>query len=91
MSSPPPLSSTIDLALTLFPWAPFERSRGALELHTQMDLRGNIPVLVIDHGRSYDTDIPDVLVPEPGAIYVIDRGFLDLVRLYRLAQARGPG
>lgn len=81
-------SSTIDLALSLFPWAPFERSRGALKLHTQMDLRGNIPVLIhIDHGRSYDTDILDVLVPEPGAIYVMDRGFLDLVRLYRLAQA----
>jgi hypothetical protein len=81
-------SSTIDLALSLFPWAPFERSRGAVKLHTQMDLRGNIPVLVhIDHGRSYDTDILDVLVPEPGAIYVMDRGFLDLVRLYRLTQA----
>jgi hypothetical protein len=81
-------SSTIDLALSLFPWAPFERSRGALKLHTQMDLRGNIPVLVhIDHGRSYDTDILDVLVPEPGAIYVMDRGFLDLARLYRLTQS----
>lgn len=81
-------SSTIDLALSLFPWAPFERSRGALKLHTQMDLRGNIPVLIhIDHGRSYDTDILDVLVPEPGAIYVMDRGFLDLARLYRLTQA----
>ena len=81
-------SSTIDLALSLFPWAPFERSRGALKLHTQMDLRGNIPVLVhIDHGRSYDTDILDVMVPEPGAIYVMDRGFLDLARLYRLSQA----
>ena len=81
-------SSTIDLALSLFPWAPFERSRGALKLHTQMDLRGNIPVFIhIDHGRSYDTDILDVLVPEPGAIYVMDRGFLDLARLYRLTQA----
>jgi hypothetical protein len=81
-------TSTVDLALSLFPWAPFERSRGALKLHTQMDLRGNIPVLVhIDHGRSYDTDILDVLVPEPGAIYVMDRGFLDLARLHRLTQA----
>jgi transposase len=81
-------TSTIDLALSLFPWAPFERSRGALKLHTQMDLRGNIPVFVhVDHGRSYDTDILDVLVPEPGAIYVMDRGYLDFARLNRLTQA----
>jgi IS4 transposase len=81
-------SSTIDLALSLFPWAPFERSRGAVKLHTQIDLRGNIPVLVhIDHGRSYDTDILDVLVPEPGAIYVMDRGYIDFARLNRLTQA----
>jgi hypothetical protein len=81
-------TSTIDLALTLFPWAPFERSRGALKLHTQIDLRGNIPVFIhIDHGRSYDTDILDVLVPEPGAIYVMDRGYLDFERLHRLTQA----
>ena len=81
-------SSTIDLALSLFPWAPFERSRGAIKLHTQMDLRGNIPVLVhIDHGRSYDTDILDVLVPEPGAIYVMDRGYIDFARLDRLTRA----
>jgi len=81
-------TSTIDLCLSLFPWAPFERSRGALKLHTQLDLRGNIPVLVhIDHGRSYDTDILDHLVPEPGAVYVMDRGYLDLARLFGLAQA----
>ena len=81
-------SSTIDLALSLFPWAPFERSRGAIKLHTQMDLRGSIPVRVhIDHGRSYDTDILDVLVPEPGAIYVMDRGYVDFARLNRLTQA----
>jgi hypothetical protein len=53
-----------------------------------MDLRGNIPVLIhIDHGRTYDTDILDVLVPEPGAIYVMDRGYLDFARLHRLTQA----
>jgi hypothetical protein len=81
-------TTTIDLCLSLFPWAPFERSRGALKLHTQIDLRGNIPVLIhIDHGRSYDTDILDVLVPEAGAIYVMDRGFLDLARLQRLDAA----
>jgi hypothetical protein len=81
-------TSTIDLALSLFPWAPFERSRGALKLHTQMDLRGNIPVFVhIDHGRTYDTDILDVLIPEPGALYVMDRGYLDFARLHRLTRA----
>ena len=81
-------TTTIDLALSLFPWAPFERSRGGIKLHTQMDLRGNIPVLIhIDHGRTYDTDILDVLVPEPGAIYVMDRGYLDFARLHRLTQA----
>ena len=81
-------TSTIDLCLSLFPWAPFERSRGALKLHTQLDLRGNIPVLVhIDHGRSYDTDILDVMIPEPGAFYVMDRGYLDFTRLHRLTEA----
>jgi len=81
-------TSTIDLCLRLFPWAPFERSRGALKLHTQLDLRGNIPVLIhIDHGRSYDTDILDVMLPEPGAIYVMDRGYVDFPRLYRLTEA----
>ena len=81
-------TSTIDLCLSLFPWAPFERSRGAVKLHTQIDLRGNIPVLVhIDHGRSYDTDILDVMMPEPGAVYVMDRGYLDFPRLHRLSEA----
>lgn len=81
-------TSTVDLCLSLFPWAPFEHSRGAIKLHTQIDLRGNIPVLVhIDHGRSYDTDILDVMMPEPGAIYVMDRGYLDYARLHRLTEA----
>lgn len=81
-------TTTIDLALSLFPWAPFERSRGALKLHTQMDLRGSIPTFIhIDHGRSYDTDILDALIPEAGAIYVMDRGYLDFERLNRLTQA----
>ncbi len=81
-------TTTIDLCLSLFPWAPFERSRGAVKLHTQLALQGNIPVLIhIDHGRSYDTDILDVMIPEPGAIYVMDRGYLDFVRLHRLRQS----
>jgi hypothetical protein len=78
-------TTTIDLCLSLFPWAKFHHNKAAVKLHTMIDLRGNIPVVVhIDDGRSYDTDILDVMIPEPGAIYVMDRGFVDLVRLYRL-------
>ena len=78
-------TTTIDLCLSLFPWARFHHNKGAVKLHTMIDLRGNIPVVVhIDDGKSYDTDILDVMIPEPGAIYVMDRGFFDLVRLYRL-------
>jgi len=78
-------TTTIDLCLSLFPWARFHHNKGAVKLHTMIDLRGNIPVVVhIDDGKSYDTDILDVMIPEPGAIYVMDRGFFDLIRLYRL-------
>jgi hypothetical protein len=78
-------TTTIDLCLSLFPWARFQHAKGAVKLHTMLDLRGNIPAVVhIDDGKSYDTDILDVMIPEPGAIYVMDRGFLDLIRLYRL-------
>ena len=81
-------TTTIDLCLSLFPWARFRHAEGAVKLHTMIDLRGNIPVVVhIDDGKSYDTDILDALIPEPGAIYVMDRGFFDLVRLYRLSTA----
>jgi hypothetical protein len=81
-------TTTIDLCLSLFPWARFHHNKGAVKLHTMLDLRGNIPVVVhIDDGKSYDTDILDVIVPEPGAIYVMDRGYLDFTRLHRLAAA----
>jgi hypothetical protein len=81
-------TTTIDLCLSLFPWAPFQATKAALKLHTMMDLRGNIPLLVhIDDGKSYDSDILDVLTPDPGAVYIMDRGYLDLVRLHRLTQA----
>jgi len=69
-------------------WAHFTRTKAAVKLHTAMDLRGSIPTVVhIDDGKSYDTDILDVLIPEAGAFYVMDRGFFDLQRLHRLAQA----
>lgn len=81
-------TTTIDLCLSLFPWARFHHAKGAVKLHSMIDLRGNIPVVVhIDDGKSYDTDILDVMIPEPGAVYVMDRGFFDLVRLYRLNTA----
>lgn len=81
-------TTTIDLCLSLFPWARFHHHKGAVKLHTMIDLRGNIPVVVhIDDGKSYDTDLLDVITPEPGAVYVMDRGFFDLVRLYRLTAA----
>ena len=81
-------TTTIDLCLSLFPWARFQRRKGAVKLHTMIDLRGNIPVVVhIDDGKSFDTDLLDVLVPEPGAVYVMDRAFVDLIRLYRLTAA----
>jgi hypothetical protein len=81
-------TTTIDLCLSLFPWARFHHAKGAVKLHSMIDLRGNIPVVIhIDDGKSYDTDILDVMIPEPGAVYVMDRGFFDLVRLYRLSTA----
>lgn len=81
-------TTTIDLCLALFPWARFQRRKGAVKMHTMMDLRGNIPVFVhIDDGKSYDTDILDVLIPQAGAVYVMDRGYLDFARLHRLTSA----
>ena len=81
-------STTIDLCLTLFPWAPFMRSKAAVKLHTLLDLRGNIPSFIhISHGRWNDMRALDELIPEPGALYVMDRGYLDFARLYRLTQA----
>ena len=78
-------STTIDLCLTLFPWAHFRRRKGAIKLHTLIDLRGNIPCFVrITHGETHDVTALDTLPIEPGAFYVIDRGYLDFGRLYRL-------
>lgn len=80
-------SSTIDLCLSLFPWARFRKSKGAVKLHTLMDLRGNIPVFIqITEGKVHDVKVLDELVPEAGSIYVMDRGYLDFARLYRLHQ-----
>jgi transposase len=77
-------STTIDLCLSLFPWARFRRRKGAVKLHTLLDLRGNIPTFVrITHGKISDVTVLDHLPIEPGAFYVMDRGYVDFRRLYR--------
>lgn len=81
-------ATTIDLCLSLFPWAPFMSSKAALKLHTLLDLRGNIPAFIhISDGKFHEVNILDELLPEAGAFYVMDRGFLDYARLYRFHQA----
>lgn len=80
-------STTVDLCLSLFPWAKFRRRKGAVKLHTLLDLRGNIPCFVhISHGKMHDVTVLDLLPIEPGALYVMDRGYVDFRRLYRLTQ-----
>ncbi len=81
-------STTIDLCLSLFPWAPFRRRKGAVKLHTLLDLRGSIPCFVhISHGKIHDVNALDYLPLEPGAFYVMDRGYVDFRRLHRFTQA----
>jgi hypothetical protein len=74
-------STTIDLCLSLFPWAKFRRCKGAVKLHTLVDLRGNIPCFVrISHGKTADVTVLDHLPIEPGSFYVMDRGYIDFHR-----------
>ena len=81
-------STTIDLCLTLFPWAPFRSTKAAVKLHTLLDLRGNIPTFLhISDGKLHDVNILDQLIPEAGAFYVMDRGYVDFERLSRFDQA----
>ena len=78
-------STTIDLCLSLFPWAPFRQTKAAVKLHTLLDLRGAIPAFIfISDGKLHDVHVLDVLLPEPGAFYVMDRGYLDFQRLHVL-------
>lgn len=80
-------STTIDLCLSLFPWARFRRRKGAVKLHTLLDLRGNIPCFVhISSGKMHDVNVLDELVLEPGAFYILDRGYVDFARLYLFTQ-----
>jgi len=81
-------STTIDLCLSLFPWAPFRSTKAAVKMHTLLDLRGAIPSFIhISDGKLHDVNALDLLIPEPAAIYVMDRGYLDFERLFALHQA----
>lgn len=81
-------STTIDLCLSMFPWAPFRSTKAAVKLHTLLDLRGVIPsVIFISDGKLHDVNILDQLLPEPAAFYVMDRGYLDFERLARFHDA----
>ncbi len=81
-------STTIDLCLHLFPWARFRRTKGAIKLHTLLDLRGSIPTFIaISTGKKADVSILDELLLEPGAFYVMDRGYVDFLRLYSFVRA----
>ena len=81
-------TTTIDLCLSVFPWAVFRRAKAAIKLHTLLDLRGNIPTFIhISDGKVHEVNVLDQLLPEPGAFYIMDRGFLDFERLYRFHEA----
>ena len=82
-------ASTIDLCLSMFPWARFRQTKGAVKLHTLLNLQGNIPeFILISDGKLHDVNVLDHLVPSPGAYYVMDRGYLDFTRLYQLHLAK---
>ena len=81
-------STTIDLCLSVFPWAHFQRTKAAVKMHALLDLRGNIPSFIhVSDGKLHDVNVLDMLIPEPGAFYVMDRGYIDFARLYVLHQA----
>jgi hypothetical protein len=81
-------STTIDLCLSLFPWAPFRSTKAAVKMHTLLDLRGNIPSFIhVSDGKLHDVNVLDLMIPEPAAIYVMDRAYLDFERLFGLHEA----
>ena len=83
-------STTIDLCLALFPWAKFRTHKGAVKMHTLLDLRGNIPSFIaITDGKVHDVNILDMLMIEPGSFYIMDRGYIDFERLYNIHQSQG--
>ena len=81
-------ATTIDLCLSVFPWAPFRSTKAAVKLHTLLDLRGPIPSFIhISDGKLHDVNVLDQLLPEPGAFYILDRGYTDFERLHRFHEA----
>ncbi len=81
-------STTIDLCLSLFPWARFRKTKGAIKLHTLLNLRGSIPEFIhISDGKLHDVNVLDILIVQPGSFYLMDRGYLDFARLYMIQQA----
>ena len=82
-------STTIDLCLALFPWAKFRKNKGAIKLHTQLDIRGSIPSFIwITEGKTHDVNALDILIYEQKAFYVLDRGYLDFARLFKITLAK---
>lgn len=82
-------STTIDLSLSLFPWAHFRSTKAAVKLHTLLDLHGSIPSFIhISDGKLHDVNVLDYLIPEPGSFYIMDRGYLDFSRLHTLHEAK---
>jgi len=80
-------STTVDLCLSLFPWARFRKTKGAIKLHALLDLKSNIPTFIeITHGKVHDVTILDELIPEPGSFYIMDRAYVDFLRLHILTQ-----
>jgi len=81
-------ATTIDLCLSVYPWAPFRSTKAAIKLHTLLDLRGSIPTFIhISDGKTHEVRILDALTPEPGAFYLLDRGYLDFTRLHTFHEA----
>lgn len=81
-------ATTIDLCLSMFPWARFRKAKGAIKLHTMIEVHSSIPVFIdITHGKVHDVNVLDILIPEPGSFLIMDRGYLDFARLYTLHQA----
>ena len=81
-------ATTIDLCLSVYPWAPFRSTKAAIKLHTLLDLRGSIPTFIhISDGKTHEVRILDALTPEPGAFYLFDRGYLDFARLHTFHEA----
>src|ERR1700680_2689259 len=81
-------TTTIDLSLKVFPWAHFRTTKAAVKMHTQIDLRGNIPSFIhVSDGKMHEVNVLDLIMPEPGSFTIMDRGFLDFARLYHLTQA----